>query len=210
MGVDPASRFTMAEKDKKLVIIGDGAVGKTCLMDVFEKGEFVEMPYRPTVFHNSFKMVEHPTTKEQFSLQLWDTAGQEEYAEARKSCYEGTSILLIGFSLVEPDSLANVAATWEAEANLDKLRKAPRLLVGLKADLKNDDKIKEDLAKRNEEPVTEEAAKKMADKIEAKGYFETSAKNNQGVQELFAEAIKLVCAEDTGNKDDSTGCCVIA
>ena len=68
--VDPASRFTMAEKDKKLVIIGDGAVGKTCLMDVFEKGEFVEMPYRPTVFHNSFKMVEHPTTKEQFSLQL--------------------------------------------------------------------------------------------------------------------------------------------
>merc|ERR1711934_1106955 len=165
MGVDPASRFTMAEKDKKLVIIGDGAVGKTCLMDVFEKGEFVEMPYRPTVFHNSFKMVEHPTTKEQFSLQLWDTAGQEEYAEARKSCYEGTSILLIGFSLVEPDSLANVAATWEAEANLDKLRKAPVgqnlafhyifwqiLLVGLKADLKNDDKIKEDLAKRNEEP----------------------------------------------------------
>ena len=60
----------MAEKDKKLVIIGDGAVGKTCLMDVFEKGEFVEMPYRPTVFHNSFKMVENPSTKEQFSLQL--------------------------------------------------------------------------------------------------------------------------------------------
>merc|ERR1712037_55635 len=134
------------------------------------------------------------TTKEQFSLQLWDTAGQEEYAEARKSCYEGTSILLIGFSLVEPDSLANVAATWEAEAKLDKLRGAPRLLVGLKADLKNDDKIKEDLAK----------------KIGAKGYFETSAKENEGVQELFAEAIKLVCAEDTGNKDDSTGCCVIA
>merc|ERR1711934_548588 len=209
MGVDPASRFTMAEKDKKLVIIGDGAVGKTCLMDVFEKGEFVEMPYRPTVFHNSFKMVEHPTTKEQFSLQLWDTAGQEEYAEARKSCYEGTSILLIGFSLVEPDSLANVAATWEAEAKLDKLRGAPRLLVGLKADLKNDDKIKEDLAKRNEEPVTEEAAKKMADKIEAKGYFETSAKNNQGVQELFAEAIKLACAQKKLT-DDPGCCCVIA
>ena len=60
-----------------------------------------------------------------FDTYRWDTAGQEEYAEARKSCYEGTSILLIGFSLVEPDSLANVAATWEAEANLDKLRKAP-------------------------------------------------------------------------------------
>ena len=61
----------MADKgSSKLVIIGDGAVGKTCLMDVFEKGEFVEMPYRPTVFHNTVKSVEDPTTKEQFNLQL--------------------------------------------------------------------------------------------------------------------------------------------
>lgn len=61
-----------------------------------------------------------------------------------------------------------------------------------------------------QEPVTKAAAEEMAKKIGAKGYFETSAKENEGVQELFAEAIKLVCAEDTGNKDDSTGCCVIA
>merc|ERR1712037_871734 len=156
------------------------------------------------------KSVEDPTTKEQFNLQLWDTAGQEEYEEARKTCYPGTSILLIGFSMTEPDSLANVETLWAKEANTEGLKKAPKLLVGLKADLKNDDKIKEDLAKRNEEPVTEEAAKKMADKIGAKGYFETSAKDNQGVQELFAEAIKLVCAPKPDPKPDSGCCCVIA
>ena len=52
----------MAEADnsRKLVIIGDGNVGKTCLLEVFEKGEFVE-GYRPTVFHNSEKEIEHPT-----------------------------------------------------------------------------------------------------------------------------------------------------
>ena len=57
-------------KDQKLVIIGDGAVGKSCLMDVFEKGKYVEVPYRATVFHNEVKTVEHPDTKEELKLQL--------------------------------------------------------------------------------------------------------------------------------------------
>ena len=71
--------------------------------------------------------------------------------------------------MAEPDSLANVETLWAKEANTEGLKKAPvgerrkcpfqsfltlffwqKLLVGLKADLKNDDKIKEDLAKRNE------------------------------------------------------------
>ena len=57
----------MAEADnsRKLVIIGDGNVGKTCLLEVFEKGAFVEGPYRPTIFHNSEKEIEHPTNPEE-------------------------------------------------------------------------------------------------------------------------------------------------
>ena len=58
--VDPASRFTMAEKDKKLVIIGDGAVGKTCLLEVIENDKFLDKPYRPTVFHNTEKKIDNP------------------------------------------------------------------------------------------------------------------------------------------------------
>ena len=58
--------------------------------------------------------------------------------------------------------------------------------------------------------MTEEAAKEMAKKIGAKGYFETSAKENQGVQELFAEAIKLACGHNPGgNGGNPTPCCVI-
>ena len=62
----------MAEiKTKKLVIVGDGAIGKTCLLEVFEKGEFEDSPYRPTVFHNSVKLMDHPTIPgEQFNLQV--------------------------------------------------------------------------------------------------------------------------------------------
>ena len=55
----------------------------------------------------------------------WDTAGQEQYEEARRVCYNDTNVLLIGFSVVEPDSLANVEALWAKEAKLEALRNAP-------------------------------------------------------------------------------------
>ena len=46
---------------RKLVIIGDGNVGKTCVLEVYEKGAYVEAPYRPTIFHNTEKKIAHPT-----------------------------------------------------------------------------------------------------------------------------------------------------
>ena len=55
----------------------------------------------------------------------WDTAGQEAYEEARRVCYSDTHVLLIGFSLVEPDSLDNVETLWAKEANLEALKNAP-------------------------------------------------------------------------------------
>merc|ERR1712233_102649 len=211
MGVASCT-YIMAESDsRKLVIIGDGNAGKTCVLEVFEKGEYVERPHRATIFHNTAKKIPHPKESgAELNFQLWDTAGQEDYEEARRVCYSDTHVLLIGFNVVEPDSLANVENLWAKEATLDGLKKAPILLVGLKADLKNDEETKEALAKRNLAPVTEAEAKEMAKKIGARGYFETSAKENQGVQEVFEEAAKLAC--DIDIKPVSPGlfsCCVI-
>ena len=45
---------------RKVVFIGDGAVGKTVLIDVFEKGEFVEPPYGANIY-NTEKRIKHPT-----------------------------------------------------------------------------------------------------------------------------------------------------
>ena len=98
----------------------------------------------------------------------WDTAGQEDFGEARKTCYPGTEILLIGFSHGEPDSLENVETVWQKESKLDGLKNAPVgstsqsmimsyssliflkvLLVGLKGDLIDDEATKEQLAQRD-------------------------------------------------------------
>ena len=66
----------MANIRKKLVIVGDGACGKTCLLIVFSKDQFPEV-YVPTVFENYVADIEVDNKK--VELALWDTAGQEEF-----------------------------------------------------------------------------------------------------------------------------------
>ncbi len=60
----------MATIRKKLVIVGDGACGKTCLLIVFSKDQFPEV-YVPTVFENYVADIE--VDGKQIELALWDT-----------------------------------------------------------------------------------------------------------------------------------------
>ena len=71
---------------KKLVIVGDGACGKTCLLMRFREPEKdLTDEYIPTVFDNYTKQTEldgKPVT-----IELWDTAGQEDYDRLRPLSY---------------------------------------------------------------------------------------------------------------------------
>ncbi|KAL6400805.1 ras family protein [Ilyonectria robusta] len=95
----------MAEIRRKLVIVGDGACGKTCLLIVFSKGTFPEV-YVPTVFENYVADVE--VDGKHVELALWDTAGQEDYDRLRPLSYPDSHVILICFAVDSPDSLDNV------------------------------------------------------------------------------------------------------
>ncbi|PNI27351.1 T0153641 isoform 3, partial [Pan troglodytes] len=103
---------TMAAIRKKLVIVGDGACGKTCLLIVFSKDQFPEV-YVPTVFENYIADIE--VDGKQVELALWDTAGQEDYDRLRPLSYPDTDVILMCFSIDSPDSLENIPEKWTPE-----------------------------------------------------------------------------------------------
>ncbi|XP_013789167.1 ras-like GTP-binding protein Rho1 [Limulus polyphemus] len=176
----------MATIRKKLVIVGDGACGKTCLLIVFSKDQFPEV-YVPTVFENYVADIE--VDGKQVELALWDTAGQEDYDRLRPLSYPDTDVILMCFSIDSPDSLENIPEKWTPEVR-HFCPNVPIILVGNKKDLRNDPHTIKELAKMKQKPVASEEGRGMAEKINAYGYLECSAKTKDGVREVFETATR--------------------
>lgn len=171
---------------RKLVIVGDGACGKTCLLIVFSKGEFPEV-YVPTVFENYVADVE--VDGRHVELSLWDTAGQEDYDRLRPLSYPDSNVILICFSVDLPESLENVTEKWIAEV-LHFCMGVPIILVGCKVDLRNDPETIEILREMGQTPVQTVDGQEVAEQIGAAGYYECSAKTGQGVNQVFEAATR--------------------
>lgn len=176
----------MAAIRKKLVIVGDGACGKTCLLIVFSKDQFPEV-YVPTVFENYVADIE--VDGKQVELALWDTAGQEDYDRLRPLSYPDTDVILMCFSIDSPDSLENILEKWHPEVK-HFCPNVPIVLVANKKDLRNDPTTIKELAKMKQEPVKSEDGRTMAEKINAFGYLECSARTKEGVREVFELATR--------------------
>ncbi|KAI3387774.1 hypothetical protein SNEBB_007115 [Seison nebaliae] len=171
---------------KKLVIVGDGACGKTCLLIVFSKNQFPEV-YVPTVFENYVADIQ--VDDKQVELALWDTAGQEDYDRLRPLSYPDTDVILMCFSIDSPDSLTNIPEKWTPEVR-HFCPRVPIILVGNKKDLRFDDQTKRELQKLKQEPVRFDEGKAMQQNIHAQAYLECSAKQKDGVHEVFLVATR--------------------
>ena len=110
----------------KLVIVGDGACGKTCLLMVFRNDEFPP-DYVPTVFENYVK--ELTVDDRNIELELYDTAGQEDYDRLRPLSYPGSDVILVCYSVDSPNSCDNVKERWAPEVE-QFCPRVPVVLVG--------------------------------------------------------------------------------
>lgn len=173
----------------KCVVVGDGAVGKTCLLISYTTNKFPN-EYVPTVFDNYAVTV--LISNEPHTLGLFDTAGQEDYDRLRPLSYPQTDVFLVCFSVVKPSSFENTKEKWVPEIR-HHCPKTPFLLVGLQMDLRTDPSNKEALSKKREKAITTEQGRQCAKELKAALYVECSALTQIGLKNVFDEAI--ICAK---------------
>ncbi|XP_042411619.1 rac-like GTP-binding protein 2 [Zingiber officinale] len=195
-----------ATKFIKCVTVGDGAVGKTCMLICYTSNKF-PTDYIPTVFDNFSANVSVDGSI--VNLGLWDTAGQEDYSRLRPLSYRGADVFVLAFSLISRPSYENVLKKWMPE-----LRRfapnVPIVLVGTKLDLRDDKAYLADHPGAT--TITPAQGEELRKQTGAAAYIECCSKTQQNVKAVFDTAIKVVLqpprTKETAKKKTkrSSGC----
>ncbi|KAK7507873.1 hypothetical protein BaRGS_00000838 [Batillaria attramentaria] len=189
----------------KCVVVGDGAVGKTCLLISYSSDAFPG-EYVPTVFDNYSANME--VDGKPVNLGLWDTSGLCDHDRIRPLAYPETSVFLVCFSIVSPASLENVQHKWYPEVT-HHCPNTPIVLVGTKLDLRDNPEIKRHLSKQQKKPVSTAEGHSMAWKIGAVKYMECSALTQEGLQSVFVEAVRAARSRSSGTKQRKRRQCTV-
>ncbi|KAK3675089.1 GTP-binding protein Rho1 [Recurvomyces mirabilis] len=171
----PSKAVGPPEIRRKLVAVGDGAIGKTALL------------FEGTVFDNYVADVK--VDGRHVELALWDTAGVEDYDRLRPLSYPDSHVVLICFSIGSPASYENIMEKWAKEI-LQFCPGLPIVLVGLQKDVRYDPQVLAELAKTGEYPVTPQQGEDLRKAIGAAEYLECSSKTKDGVREVFEYATR--------------------
>ncbi|ELT89665.1 hypothetical protein CAPTEDRAFT_145181 [Capitella teleta] len=162
----------------KLVVVGDGGVGKSCLLISYATNSFPS-EYVPTVFDNYSSNI--LVDGKAVNLGLWDTAGQEDYDRLRPLSYPLTDVFLLCYSVDNRDSLENIANKYKAEVD-HHCPGTPQILVACK---------RGELGKKDQSRfVSENEGRRMAKSLGIQ-FFETSALTQQGVAIAFDHAVAM-------------------
>uniref|UniRef100_A0A8C3TGI2 Ras homolog family member F, filopodia associated n=1 Tax=Chelydra serpentina TaxID=8475 RepID=A0A8C3TGI2_CHESE len=146
------------KKELKIVIVGDGGCGKTSLLMVYAKGAFPEK-YAPSVFEKYTTSI--TVGSKEVILNLYDTAGQEDYDRLRPLSYQNTNMVLICYDVMNPTSYDNVLIKWYPEVS-HFCRGVPLILIGCKTDLRKDKEHLRKLMSSEQEPITYNQVKMIA------------------------------------------------
>jgi len=175
----------------KCVVVGDGAVGKTCLLISYTTNAFPG-EYIPTVFDNYSANV--MVDGRPINLGLWDTAGQEDYDRLRPLSYPQTDVFLVCFAINNSASKENVSSKWHPEIQ-HHAPNVPIILVGTKSDFRNDPN------NAGTPLISQEEGNGVSQEIHAIKYLECSALTQDGLKLVFDEAIRAALTKPKRSKN---------
>ncbi|KAH8394471.1 hypothetical protein KR222_011370 [Zaprionus bogoriensis] len=171
----------------KAVLLGEGCVGKTSLVLRYMEDKFNTQHLSTLQASFVTKKVTLPDDR-RAQLNIWDTAGQERFHALGPIYYRGSNGALLVYDITDQDSFQKVKS-WVRELKQMRGSEIALIIVGNKTDLEEQRTIGYDTASR------------YAQTVGAK-YVETSAKENEGVTELF-ELLTNLMVEHHGSKQQS-------
>lgn len=172
----------------KIVVVGDEECGKTCLLEVFRRDKFIEK-YIPTIVDNFYKTIF--VDGKEINLELWDTAGDEDFDSIRPLSYKDTSLIILCYSIEDKERIVNIKKKWIYEIK-KFCPTVPFFLVALKKDIRD---MSNSLINKNKLITTLEGGK-LANEIGAKRFFECSAQKGVNINEIFNDAARVIINPD--------------
>lgn len=176
----------------KIVLLGDGSVGKTTTVRQYMDEKFAKN-YSPTIGVDVTKITVNISSdsakkSEKVTITVWDIAGQEAFKSFRKTFYNGATAGILMFDVTMKESFHHIK-DWLQEAQAEIGEQVPFILVGNKIDLKRKRKIN-----------LEEMQLLQQEHQSIVMVYETSAKTNKNIRELFKSMAETVL-RDGGIKE---------
>ena len=152
----------------KLLITGESGVGKTCILLRFTDDSFTANHLTTIGIDFKIKIIE--LEGKVIKLQIWDTAGQERFRTITKTYYKGAHGIILTYDVTDQNSFKNIR-NWIKQIEANAQTNVCKVLVGNKCD-------------KPDRVVTEEDGKNLANEYKM-NFFETSAKTNKNINEVF-------------------------
>ena len=160
----------------KFIIVGDPFVGKSNIMLRFIKGEFNSKYQNTIALSFGDKHLIYNNTD--YLIQIFDTAGQEQFKSIIRGYYKGAAVAMVVYDITREETFKN-AKDWIKDCQQLAPGTAILYLIGNKCDLEKERKI------------SKERGEKLADKYDM-SFFETSALSGKGINEAFQDCIETL------------------
>lgn len=183
---------------RKILLIGDSGVGKSCLLVRFVDDTF--SPSFITTIGIDFKIKTIDINGKKIKLQLWDTAGQERFRTITTAYYRGADGVVLVYDVQDEKTFADARDVWYNTIMENALPECQLILVGNKADVDSTEGEGGEESNKQGRAVSYEEGESLAKSL-GMAFVEASAKTNKNVDEVFFTLVKMI-EEKLENKED--------
>ena len=177
----------------KFIVIGDSSVGKSNILLRYTQNEF-NQEYQSTI-GVEFGAKNIKINNKIYRIQIWDTAGQENFRSITRAYYKNSVCALVVYDITKRESFENVQS-WIQDCRNQSPKTIIMILVGNKNDLEN------------EKDVSFDEGEQFA-KNNNMMFYETSAKTGKNVNEIFENTVNNISKKIEENyydlENDSCG-----